>query len=54
MPAQQPTLKKLAVASGATDYNILQNNGTIAHQQVHHVSPTTISRLLGEDKANFD
>lgn len=38
MPTQQPTLKKLAVASGATDYNILQNNGTIAHQQVHHVS----------------
>ncbi|KAL6898735.1 HIT family protein 1 [Trichoderma evansii] len=32
-----PTLKKLAIASGATDYNILQNNGTIAHQQVHHV-----------------
>ncbi|KAH7322966.1 HIT family protein 1 [Stachybotrys elegans] len=32
-----PTLKKLVVASGATDYNILQNNGTIAHQQVHHV-----------------
>lgn len=45
MPAQQPTLKKLAVASGATDYNILQNNGTIAHQQVHHVSLTTMSRF---------
>ncbi|KAH8130014.1 hypothetical protein LI328DRAFT_159634 [Trichoderma asperelloides] len=35
-----PTLKKLAIASGATDYNILQNNGTLAHQQVHHVSLT--------------
>ncbi|KAF7550106.1 hypothetical protein G7Z17_g5954 [Cylindrodendrum hubeiense] len=32
-----PTLKKLITATGATDYNILQNNGTIAHQQVHHV-----------------
>ncbi|UKZ76058.1 hypothetical protein TrVFT333_003754 [Trichoderma virens FT-333] len=32
-----PTLKKLATATGATDYNILQNNGTIAHQDVHHV-----------------
>ncbi|PWI76157.1 HIT domain-containing protein [Purpureocillium lilacinum] len=33
-----PTLKKLVNATGAVDYNILQNNGTIAHQQVHHVS----------------
>ncbi|KOS23372.1 Hit family protein 1 [Escovopsis weberi] len=32
-----PVLKKLVAATGATDYNILQNNGTIAHQQVHHV-----------------
>ncbi|QPG93880.1 hypothetical protein C2857_003295 [Epichloe festucae Fl1] len=32
-----PTLKKLVNATGATDYNILQNNGAIAHQQVHHV-----------------
>ncbi|KAL7958415.1 HIT family protein 1 [Trichoderma compactum] len=32
-----PTLKKLVTATGATDYNILQNNGTIAHQEVHHV-----------------
>ncbi|KAG5931118.1 hypothetical protein E4U60_006465 [Claviceps pazoutovae] len=32
-----PTLKKLIYATGATNYNILQNNGTIAHQQVHHV-----------------
>ena len=28
--------KKIAVASGATDYNILQNNGRIAHQMVDH------------------
>jgi diadenosine tetraphosphate (Ap4A) HIT family hydrolase len=32
-----PVLKKIVTASGATDYNVLQNNGTIAHQEVHHV-----------------
>ncbi|PKS10862.1 hypothetical protein jhhlp_002619 [Lomentospora prolificans] len=32
-----PIVKKLALAADATDYNVLQNNGTIAHQQVHHV-----------------
>lgn len=30
-------LKKIATASGATDYNILQNNGRAAHQVVDHV-----------------
>lgn len=34
----QPVAKKIAIASGATDYNILQNNGKIAHQEVGHVS----------------
>ncbi|KAL1884146.1 hypothetical protein VTK73DRAFT_6815 [Phialemonium thermophilum] len=29
--------KKLVKATGATDYNILQNNGAIAHQVVPHV-----------------
>ncbi|KAK0546017.1 Adenosine 5'-monophosphoramidase [Tilletia horrida] len=29
--------KKVAIATGATDYNILQNNGRIAHQVVDHV-----------------
>ncbi|KAL9939745.1 hypothetical protein V8E36_001562 [Tilletia maclaganii] len=29
--------KKVAIASGAQDYNILQNNGRIAHQVVDHV-----------------
>lgn len=29
--------KRIAKASGATDYNILQNNGRIAHQMVDHV-----------------
>ncbi|KAI9670097.1 MAG: Adenosine 5'-monophosphoramidase [Trizodia sp. TS-e1964] len=32
-----PVAKKLALATGAEDYNILQNNGRIAHQVVDHV-----------------
>ena len=31
------TIKKLALALGVKDYNILQNNGKIAHQAVFHV-----------------
>ncbi|KAF1352318.1 HIT-like domain-containing protein [Delphinella strobiligena] len=30
-------LKKIAIASGAEQYNILQNNGRDAHQEVDHV-----------------
>jgi diadenosine tetraphosphate (Ap4A) HIT family hydrolase len=32
-----PTLKKLAAATGASDWNLLQNNGALAHQEVGHV-----------------
>ncbi|KAJ5321760.1 hypothetical protein N7541_007041 [Penicillium brevicompactum] len=32
-----PVAKKIAKASGASDFNILQNNGRIAHQVVDHV-----------------
>ncbi|KAF6812531.1 hit family protein 1 [Colletotrichum musicola] len=32
-----PVVKKLVAASGADDYNVLQNNGRIAHQMVDHV-----------------
>ena len=32
-----PVVKKLAAVSGAEDYNVLQNNGRIAHQVVDHV-----------------
>ncbi|MCJ1378035.1 Adenosine 5'-monophosphoramidase [Xylographa soralifera] len=32
-----PVAKKLALATGAENYNILQNNGRIAHQVVDHV-----------------
>jgi diadenosine tetraphosphate (Ap4A) HIT family hydrolase len=32
-----PVAKKIALALGAENYNILQNNGRIAHQEVDHV-----------------
>ncbi|KAL9941641.1 hit protein 1 [Verticillium nonalfalfae] len=32
-----PVVKKLINATGAVDYNILQNNGRTAHQMVDHV-----------------
>ncbi|PLB34552.1 HIT family protein [Aspergillus candidus] len=32
-----PVAKRIAKATGAEDYNILQNNGRIAHQVVDHV-----------------
>ncbi|KAI0122076.1 HIT-like protein [Daldinia grandis] len=32
-----PVVKKLVAATGATNYNLLQNNGRIAHQVVDHV-----------------
>ena len=39
-----PVAKKIAQASNTTDYNILQNNGAIAHQVVPHVSLTQYSQ----------
>ena len=35
-----PVAKKIALATGAIDYNVLQNNGRIAHQVVDHVHCT--------------
>ncbi|KAI1612532.1 hit family protein 1 [Exophiala viscosa] len=32
-----PVVKKIAAASGAENYNVLQNNGRLAHQEVDHV-----------------
>lgn len=32
-----PVAKKVAIATGAEQYNILQNNGRLAHQVVDHV-----------------
>lgn len=34
---KQPVVKKLVTATGAENYNVLQNNGRIAHQEVDHV-----------------
>ncbi|KAJ3257924.1 hypothetical protein HK103_004215 [Boothiomyces macroporosus] len=32
-----PVAKKVALALGPQNYNILQNNGRLAHQEVDHV-----------------
>ncbi|KAI0382583.1 hit family protein [Hypomontagnella monticulosa] len=32
-----PVAKKLVTATGAVNYNILQNNGRLAHQEVDHI-----------------
>jgi diadenosine tetraphosphate (Ap4A) HIT family hydrolase len=32
-----PVVKKLVKATGSENYNVLQNNGRIAHQEVDHV-----------------
>ena len=34
---EQPCAKKLVTATGAQNYNLLQNNGRAAHQEVDHV-----------------
>ena len=34
---EQPVAKKVAQISGAENFNVLQNNGRIAHQVVDHV-----------------
>lgn len=40
----QPVAKKLAQATQAENYNILQNNGRLAHQEVDHVRVTRFSK----------
>lgn len=32
-----PVAKKIAQALGVENYNVLQNNGRLAHQEVDHV-----------------
>ncbi|KAI9830612.1 MAG: Adenosine 5'-monophosphoramidase [Thelocarpon superellum] len=32
-----PVVKRLVTATGAENYNVLQNNGRLAHQEVDHV-----------------
>ena len=43
MPSQ-PVAKKIAKATGAENYNILQNNGRLAHQLVDHVGSPNSNR----------
>jgi hypothetical protein len=53
----QPVAKRIAIASGAENFNILQNNGRVAHQFVDHVcSPKllpALSCLLTSKKCFF-
>lgn len=41
-----PVAKKIAIAVGAENYNILQNNGRIAHQEVDHVHVHMVSSVF--------
>ena len=45
--------KKLVQVSGAVDYNILQNNGRIAHQVVDHVRTRIKLSWYGGTVANI-
>ncbi|KAM6494259.1 HIT-like domain containing protein [Amanita muscaria] len=44
-----PIAKKIAVAQGLQDYNILQNNGKAAHQVVPHVHFHVIPKPSTDD-----
>ncbi|KAL0084890.1 HIT-like domain-containing protein [Phycomyces blakesleeanus] len=44
-----PLAKKVAVASGLKEYNLLQNNGPMAHQVVPHVHFHIIPKNKPED-----
>ncbi|KIL67774.1 hypothetical protein M378DRAFT_191329 [Amanita muscaria Koide BX008] len=44
-----PIAKKIAVAQGLQDYNILQNNGKVAHQVVPHVHFHVIPKPSADD-----
>ena len=41
-------------ATGCSDYNVLQNNGTLAHQAVHHVHFHIIPRFADGTGTNGD
>ncbi|KAJ3487632.1 hypothetical protein NLI96_g3399 [Meripilus lineatus] len=45
-----PIAKKIAIAIGAENYNILQNNGRIAHQVVDHVHFHVIPKPAATDE----
>ncbi|KAF5314853.1 hypothetical protein D9619_007264 [Psilocybe cf. subviscida] len=44
-----PIAKKIAIAQGVPDYNILQNNGRLAHQEVFHVHFHVIPKPNAEE-----
>jgi diadenosine tetraphosphate (Ap4A) HIT family hydrolase len=44
-----PVTKKLAAAVGAENFNVLQNNGKIAHQEVDHVHFHMIPKPNGQE-----
>lgn len=44
-----PLAKKIAIALGAENYNLLQNNGAIAHQVVNHVHFHVIPKPSASD-----
>jgi hypothetical protein len=49
-----PIAKKIAIATGSTDYNILQNNGAIAHQvRIKMIQRNRIYSLLGRAARPF-
>ncbi|SDA01415.1 BZ3500_MvSof-1268-A1-R1_Chr10-1g02643 [Microbotryum saponariae] len=45
-----PLVKKIAIAVGSEDYNVLQNNGRNAHQQVDHVHFHMIPKPSASDE----
>ncbi|KAJ2937087.1 hypothetical protein H1R20_g16, partial [Candolleomyces eurysporus] len=45
-----PIAKKIAVAQGIDNYNVLQNNGKIAHQEVPHVHFHVIPKPSASDE----
>ncbi|KAG0379174.1 Adenosine 5'-monophosphoramidase [Mortierella sp. AD032] len=49
-----PTAKKVALAIGCKDYNILQNNGRLAHQAVDHVHFHVIPKPSAEEGLVMD
>jgi diadenosine tetraphosphate (Ap4A) HIT family hydrolase len=48
-----PVAKKIASAVGVNDFNILQNNGRIAHQLVDHVHGKSYQAQLADDPADL-
>ncbi|KAJ4387936.1 Adenosine 5'-monophosphoramidase [Gnomoniopsis smithogilvyi] len=44
-----PIAKKIAIATGAENYNILQNNGKLAHQEVGHLHVHVIPKPNQEE-----